>query len=118
MRSVAASVSLIGLVCAVYGLDVHPESVEGVALQGTGHAAGAAAAATELEAGDGEHLDAGVPQTLVSVDVALVSDHHAGLDGEQVVAIVPLLARGQQLIAAGLEGADARHVQYAGQGGE
>src|SRR6266511_2536399 len=105
MRSVAASVSLIGLVRAAYGLDVHPESVEGVALQGVGYAVGVAAAATELEAGDGEHFDAGVPQALVGVDVVLVGDHYAGLDGEQVVAVVPLFARGQQLVAADLEGA-------------
>src|SRR5215203_1695991 len=66
--------------------------VDGVALDGAGHAAGAAAAAAEFLAGDRDDLDAVLPQESVGRGVALVAEDHAGSDGEEVVAVVPLLA--------------------------
>src|SRR6266508_4026922 len=93
-------------------------SAGGSALQCAAHAAGAAAAVAELETGDGHDLDAVVAQALVGVDVALVGDHHPGGDRQHVVAVVPLLPGGGHLVAAGLEGADARQLQHPGQGGE
>src|SRR6478735_8209820 len=53
-------------------------SERGVALDGAGHAVGAAAAAAELVALDGEDLDAGLAQRRVGTGVALVADDNAG----------------------------------------
>jgi len=52
-----------------------------------------APAAAEFAAADGDDLDAGLAQQGVGVGVAVVSDHHARLDGHHVVAVVPLFAR-------------------------
>ena len=57
-----------------------------------GHAVAAAAALAELEAGDLDHLDAGLAHLGDRVGVALVGDDDAGLEGDDVVAVVPLLA--------------------------
>src|SRR5262249_34104116 len=70
-------------------------------LERAGHAVGAAASTTELEALDRDHLDAGLAQLRVGVGVALVGHDHARLQGDQVVAVVPLLALGLVLVAAG-----------------
>ena len=43
------------------------------------------------------------PELGVGVDVALVGDDDARGDGEDVVAVVPLLALGLALVAAGRE---------------
>src|SRR3954453_170346 len=67
-------------------------SSDAVALDRAGDTARAAAAATEFAARDGDHLDAVPTKVGVRGDVALVPDDHAGLDGEEVVAVVPLLA--------------------------
>ena len=61
----------------------------------------AAAPATELEALDRDHLDPLLAQAGVRVDVALVGDHHPGLQADDVVAVVPLLAGGLERVAAG-----------------
>ena len=84
-----------------------------VALDRAGHAARAAAAAAELGAGDRDDLDAGAAQPRVGVDVALVGDDDAGRDGEDVVAVVPLLALGLVAVAAGLEEPQAGDVERA-----
>ena len=67
----------------------------------TGHAVAAAAAAAELLAGDGEHLDAGLRELRVRRLVALVGDDDARLERDDVVAVVPLRALGLELVAAG-----------------
>ena len=59
-----------------------------------GHAVAAAAALAELEALDGDHLDAGLAQRGVGAGVALVGDDDPGLERDDVVAVVPLLALG------------------------
>ena len=56
--------------------------------------------------GDGDDLDAGLAELRVGVDVALVGDDDARGDGEHVVAVVPLLALGLALVAAGGEDLD------------
>ena len=61
----------------------------------------AAAAAAELEALDRDDLDARLAQRGVGAGVALVGDDDAGLEGDDVVAVVPLLALGLEVVAAG-----------------
>ena len=63
----------------------------------------AAAAAAELGADDGDHLDPGLAQQRVGQGVAVVGEDHAGLEGDGVVAAVPLLALGLVDVAAGLD---------------
>src|SRR5215467_1310921 len=67
----------------------------------TGHAMAAAAAAAELLAGDRVDLDSGLRQLLVRRLVALVGDDHAGRERDDVVAVVPLVALGLELVPAG-----------------
>ena len=93
-------------------------SCEVSAFDRAGHAAGAAATATELEAGDRDHLDPLAAQPRVGVDVALVGDDDARRDGEDVVAVVPLLALGLVAVAAGLEQPQRRDVERPGDRGE
>ena len=52
----------------------------------------AAAAAAEFGAAHGDDLDAGLAQQRVGVGVAVVGDDDAGLERDDVVAVVPLLA--------------------------
>ena len=61
----------------------------------------AATPAAELGAGDGDDLDALLAELGVGVGVAFVGDDDARLEGEQVVAVVPLLALGLELVATG-----------------
>jgi hypothetical protein len=61
----------------------------------------AAAAASELLPCDGEHLDAGLRKLGVRGLVSLVRDDHARLDGDDVVAVVPLVALRLELVASG-----------------
>src|SRR5690348_12613053 len=89
-----------------------------IAFDRTGHAAGAAPAAPQFAAGDGDHLDAVPAQVCVGYDVALVSDDHAGLDGEEVAAVVPLLAFGGPHVLVGGEHCDLVHAERLGEGGE
>ena len=61
----------------------------------------AAASASELGAGDREHLDPGLGELGVGRLVALVGDDDAGRERDDVVAVVPLVALGLELVAAG-----------------
>ena len=74
---------------------------ERVAQDRAGHAARAAASPAELGPGDGDDLDALLAERGVGVDVALVGDDDAGREGQDVVAVVPLLALGLEAVAAG-----------------
>src|SRR4029077_12456946 len=67
----------------------------------TRHAVAAAASATELLPGDGEHLDARLGELRVGRFVPLVPNDDAGLDRDDVVAVVPLVSLGLELVAAG-----------------
>src|SRR5215475_2102876 len=60
-----------------------------------------ATAAAELGAPDGDDLDPRLAQKRVGVGVAVIADDHAGLDGDDIVAVVPLLALRLPGIAAG-----------------
>ena len=75
----------------------------GIADQRTGHAVAATAALAELGAVDGQDLDAVLAHERVGVLVALVGDDDAGLERHDVVAVVPLLALGLPLVAAGAD---------------
>src|SRR5215207_11373874 len=72
-----------------------------------GHAVASTAAAAELLAGDGKHLDPRLRELGVGGLVALVADHDAGLHGDDVVAVVPLVALGLELVAAGRHDGEA-----------
>ena len=61
----------------------------------------AAAPATELLAGDCENLDACLRQLRVGGLVALVGHDHARGERDDVVAVVPLVPFGFELVAAG-----------------
>ena len=90
---------------------------DGFADERAAHAAGPASASAELAAGDRDDLDAGLAELRVGVDVALVGDDDARADGEDVVAVVPLLALGLVLVAAGgddLEVGDAERGSGSG----
>ncbi len=63
-------------------------SLDGVADQRAGHAVRAAATASELGSGDGDHLDARFAQQRVGIDVALIPHDHAGREAQQVVGAV------------------------------
>src|SRR3546814_4007015 len=62
----------------------------------------AAGAPAELGTRYGDEFDAGLPQKRVGVDIAVIGDHDAGLDGDHVVAIIPLLALGRVSVASRL----------------
>ena len=55
----------------------------------------------ELAGGDGDDLDAGLAQGGVGQDVAVVADDDAGLERDDVVAVVPLLALDAVDVAGG-----------------
>ena len=78
--------------------------VDGVPDERTGHAVTAATAPAEFGADDGNDLDAGFAEQRVGGGVAVVRDHYAGFDGDQVVAAVPLLALGVVDVATGVDG--------------
>lgn len=59
-----------------------------------GHAMPATAAAPQLCRADLHYLNAGSPQFLVGVLVAVIGHHHARFNGHDVVGIIPLLTRG------------------------
>src|SRR3954469_12611134 len=74
--------------------------LSGVATDWTGHTVAAAAPLAELLPGDREHLDAGLRQLRVRRLVALVGDHDPRRERDDVVAVVPLVALGLELVAA------------------
>src|SRR5690349_6502596 len=77
----------------------------------TGHAVASAAAATELLPGDRVDLDAGFLELEVGGLVALVGDDHARGQRDDVVAVVPLVALGLELVAAGRDDGQALESQ-------
>src|SRR5262245_59558546 len=76
---------------------------ERVANDRTRHAVRAAAAPSELGTDDRDDLDTGLAEQRVRVRVAVVRDHDAGLDRDDVVAAVPLLAFAVVQRATGLD---------------
>jgi hypothetical protein len=89
-----------------------------VALQRAGHAVAAAAALAELEAGDLDHLDTGLAHLGDRVGVALVGHDDARLEGDDVVAVVPLLALCWYCVAAGLDDVQRFDPECIGDGAE
>src|SRR5215472_12515424 len=94
----------------------HPASLEidRIADQRAGHAVPAAAAAAQFGADDGDDLDPGLAQQGVGAGVAVVGEHHAGGDGDEVVAAVPLLPLVSVGLAAEVDDPQAREVQRGG----
>ena len=60
------------------------------------------------------HLDARLAHLGDRVGVALVGDHDARLEGDDVVAVVPLLALLLVVVAAGLDDVQLRHAERVG----
>src|SRR5918994_6700753 len=89
-----------------------------VPLQRARHAVPPAPALAELEAGDLDHLDPGFPHLADGVGVALVGHDHAGLEGDDVVAVVPLLAFLLVGIPAGLDHPELGHPHGVGHRGQ
>ena len=71
----------------------------------------AAAPAAELLAGDREHLDAGLGELGVGGLVALVGDDRPRRQRDDVVAVVPLVALGLELVAAGRDQRQVRQPE-------
>ena len=82
-----------------------------VAHDRAGHAVPAAAALAELEALDRDDLDARLAHLRDRERVALVGDDDAGLERDDVVAVVPLLALLLVGVAAGLDDVELRDAQ-------
>src|SRR5215831_14575470 len=91
-----------------------PRSERRFALDRAGHAVATATALAQLEPLDRDHLDAGLAQRGVGAGVALVGDDHAGLERDHVVAVVPLLALGLEVVPAGLDDPHLGHAQRLG----
>ena len=89
----------------------------GVPADGAAHAAGSAAAASELVADQRHDLDAVVGEQAVGVGVALVAEDDAGCDREVVVGVVPLLALGRPHVLRRPQHADVVALEHLGQGG-
>jgi hypothetical protein len=83
----------------------------GVAHDGAGHTARTAPSPTELFAGDGDNLDTVLAQHGVGGDVAFVSHHDTGSDGQVVRAVVPLLSLGGPDVLVGGEDSDLVDLQ-------
>src|SRR3954454_17687007 len=83
-------------------------ALERVPDQRTGHAVATAATLAELEALDGDHLDAGLAHLGDGVGVPLVRDDDARFHGDDVVAVVPLLALLLVRVATRLDHAQVR----------
>ncbi|EGE57167.1 hypothetical protein RHECNPAF_470050 [Rhizobium etli CNPAF512] len=89
-------------------------SVSRVAPDGACHAMAATTAAAEFGAANGDDLDPRLAQKRIRVGVAVVGDDDAGLERDDIVAIVPLFALGLVGIAAGFDGAQLRQVERLG----
>src|SRR5690606_6606973 len=84
------------------GPAARPRSRHRVPFHRAAHAARAAAGPAQFAAADLYHLDALLAQVRVGGGVALVGDHHDGLEGQHVAAVVPLLAlRGVHVLGGG-----------------
>src|SRR5262249_22204397 len=95
--------------CLRCALEVHA-----VADERAGHAVAAAAAAAEFGADDGDDLDAGLAQQGIGTGVAVVGEDHAGCDGDEVVAAVPLLPFVRVSFAAQADDPQTREAQGGG----
>src|SRR4029079_5676984 len=95
-----------------------PHGSDPVSLDRAGHAVATTAALAELEALDLDALHAGLAHARDRVGVALVGDDHAGLDGDDVVAVVPLLPLLLVCSSPGLDDLDSARVQGVCDGGE
>src|SRR3954452_6620025 len=84
----------------------------------TGHAACAATAPTEFPSRDREDFNPGVSEPCVCSYVAVVAHHDAWREGQQVVPVSPLLARGAAGVATGGDQAQLRQIQRLGKRGE
>src|SRR3954452_10886966 len=82
----------------------------GVTNDRTGHAMAPAAAPAELLSGDGQHLDTCLAKFGIGGLVAFVRDDYARFEGDDVVAVVPLVPLRLELVAAGR---DNRHLVEA-----
>ena len=89
-----------------------------VAQQRAGHAVPAAPALAQLEAGDLDDLDACLSHLGDRVGVALVGDDDTGLEGDDVVAVVPLLALLLVLVTAGFDDGQLVDAERVGDRGE
>src|SRR5579864_6456841 len=87
-----------------------------VALDGAAHAVRSPPAAAELGSGDRDHLNARLAQAGVGVDVAVIGDDDAGLEAQEVVAVIPLLPLGTERVTAGRDHPDLVHAQRLLQG--
>ena len=92
--------------------------VEAVPQDRAGHAVTAAAALPELEAGDLHHLDTRLSHLGDGVGVPLVGDDHAGLERDDVVAVVPLLPLLLVLVATRLDDVELRDTEGVGDGAD
>src|SRR6185312_12552375 len=75
--------------------------LSGVPADRAGHAMATAAPAAELLAGNRVHLDSGLRELRVRRLVALVGDHRARPQRDDVVPVVPLIALGLELVSPG-----------------
>src|SRR5450830_652086 len=91
-----------------------PTWSDGVALNRAGHAVAAASAASQLAAGNGDHLHARLSQKRVAIDVAVVGDHYAGRQRQEIVAVIPLLALRFVTVSAGVDNTQAGYAQSLG----
>src|SRR5215211_6030892 len=87
-----------------------PPRLDGVALERTGHAVPAAAALAELEPLDRDDLDARLAHLRDRPGVPFVGDDDTGLHRDDVVAVVPLLARLLVDVASGLDDLQVLHA--------
>src|SRR4051794_16482469 len=78
------------------------------------HAVPATATLAELETLDGDDLDAGLAHFRDRVRVPLIGNHHPGLECDDVVAVVPLLALLLVLVPPGLHHMQLRHAHGIG----
>src|SRR5690242_2558323 len=74
-----------------------------IAGQRAGHAMASAAALAKLESRDRDDFDSRFSHLGDGVRVSLIRDDDARLDRDRVVGVVPLLALGLVLVAAGLD---------------
>src|SRR3954471_10971380 len=84
---------------------------QGVPHEGAGHAVAAPTALAELEPLDRDDLDARLAHLVDRVGVALVGHHHPRSEGDDVVAVVPLLALLLVLVPTRLDDPELGHPE-------